>query len=100
MPVKSPFIAGATALAFGIGISLATTGISVWSLELTDLPHMAQTIKRFQIAYAAGGTFFNIVPGLLKEATGNYVVSYAIMLVFAITTGWIVRAAYKSVGRV
>lgn len=99
MPVKSPFIAAATALAFGIGISLATTGISVWSLELTDPPHMAQTIKRFQIAYAAGGTFFNIVPGMLKEAAGNYVVSYAIMLVFAITTGWIVRAAYKSVGR-
>lgn len=99
MPVKSPFIAGATALSYGIGISLATTGISVWSLELTDPPHLNQTVKRFQIAYAAGGTFFNIVPGILKEMTGNYVISYAIMLVFAITTGWIVRAAYKSVGR-
>lgn len=100
MPMSSAWIAGAAAVTYGIGISLATVGISVWSLELTDPMHLAQTVKRFQLAYATGGVVFNILPGILMETTGTYVISYAMMLVFAVVTGAIVRAGYMNVGKV
>ena len=43
---------------FGLGTSLGTVGISVWSIELAPRGKETRTIKNFQVCYALGGFIF------------------------------------------
>ncbi|MBP3223115.1 MAG: MFS transporter [Actinomycetaceae bacterium] len=94
MGLRISFLAIIGSVLFGIGISLASVGLSIWSLELTDPAHRLQTIKNFQICYAAGGVVFNALPGILKTLYGTYTISYVILLVLTIISGLIIRYAY------
>ena len=51
----------------------------MWSLELAEPEARVRSIKNCQLAYSAGGCVMNVLPGPLKELTGTYVTSYAIM---------------------
>lgn len=82
------------AVILGIGMPLGTTGISLWSLELSAPDQMLKTIKRFQIAYAFGGFAFNMMPGILSQATGTYRTTYEVLSVMAIVCAVIVLAVY------
>lgn len=72
--------AAAAAIVLGIGMPLGTTGIALWSLELSTPEQMLKTIRHFQLAYAFGGFIFNLMPGLLCALTGTYTSSYFVML--------------------
>ena len=78
----------------GIGLSLGSVGISVWSLELSDVATRARSIKSFQLAYVVGGLAMNAVPGPLKQLTGSYVHSYVLMLVCGVLAAAIILAVY------
>lgn len=82
------------AVLFGTGLSLGTVGISVWSLEMADPKNATRSIKNFQVAYAIGGFLTNTFPGPLKEMTGSYLPSFAIMLAVAILSAFIVLGTY------
>ena len=78
----------------GFGSSIATVGISVWSLELSDAEHRARTVKNFQISYAAGGFLFNLLPGSLKELTGSYDITYVILVVLVLFGAAVIIGSY------
>lgn len=82
------------AVILGIGMPLGTTGISLWSLELSSPEQMLKTIKRFQIAYAFGGFAFNMMPGILSQLTGTYRTTYEVLSVMAIICAAIVLVVY------
>ena len=86
--------ASAAAVVLGIGMPLGTTGIALWSLELSSAEQMLKTIRHFQIAYAFGGFVFNLMPGVLCELTGTYTTSYFIMMGMTIICAFIVVTVY------
>ena len=78
----------------GIGLSLGTVGISVWSIEFSEPSDRTQMIKRYQVAYALGGLIMNALPGPLKDLTGTYLVSYALLCLAATAAAFIVLCFY------
>ena len=89
-------LAGAGAFMFGLGMSLGTVGISVWSIELAPRGKETRTIKNFQVCYALGGFIFTFLPGFLTEAFGTYLVSYAILLGLLVLAAVIVIGVYAA----
>lgn len=83
------------ALFLGTGVALATTGVSVWTLELSAPRDRLQLVRDFQVAYAFGGFAFNLMPGALAGATGSYAVSYALFAGAALACALIVSVVYK-----
>lgn len=86
--------AAAAAVVLGIGMPLGTTGIALWSLELSSAEQMLKTIRHFQLAYAFGGFIFNLMPGVLCSITGTYTTSYFIMMGMTIVCMIIVVTVY------
>ena len=66
---------------FAFGLSIGSTGIPIWSLQFSLPEHRVKTVRTFQLGYAAGSFLFTLVPGVLKDLMGSYVVSYVIMAV-------------------
>ena len=89
-------LAGLGVLMFGIGMSLGTVGISVWSIELAPRGKETRTIKNFQVCYALGGFIFTFLPGFLTEAFGTYLVSYAALLAMLVVAAVIVIGVYTA----
>lgn len=82
------------AVILGIGMPLGTTGVSLWSLELSSPDQMLKTIRHFQLAYAFGGFVFNMMPGVLAQATGNYNSTYDVLSVMTVVCAVIVLWVY------
>ncbi len=80
---------------FGLGASLGSTGIAVWSLEFSHQDDRARITKDFQAAYAMGGLVTNLLPGLLMTATGTYCVSYLFMAAMVSLSLVIILRVYK-----
>ena len=81
---------------FGLGLSLGTVGISVWSIELAPKGREVQTIRNFQICYALGGFIFMLLPGFLAEAFGTYLVSYAALFFMLIAAAAVIVGLYTT----
>lgn len=81
---------------FGLGMSLGTVGISVWSIELAPRGKETRTIKNFQVFYALGGFIFTFLPGFLTEAFGTYLVSYATLFVMLVVAAAIIIGVYAA----
>ena len=81
---------------FGLGMSLGTVGISVWSIELAPRGKETRTIKNFQVFYALGGFIFTFLPGFLTEAFGTYLVSYAALFVMLVVAAVIIIGVYAA----
>ena len=90
----SSWLATAAAVMFGLGLSLGTVGISVWSIELAPKGREVQTIRNFQICYALGGFIFMLLPGFLAEAFGTYLVSYAALFFMLIAAATVIVGLY------
>ena len=79
----------------GIGFSLGTVGVSVWSLETADEEHRTRQIRNFQVAYSLGGFVANTLPGIIKDLAGSYLVSYVGMLVLLVIAAIIILRYYR-----
>ena len=90
----SSWLATAAAVMFGLGLSLGTVGISVWSIELAPRGREVQTIRNFQICYALGGFIFMLLPGFLAEGFGTYLVSYAALFFMLIAAAAVIVGLY------
>lgn len=82
------------AVLFCTGISVSATGIAVWSLELSSATATMKTIRDFNLAYAAGGFVFNMMPGILAELTGSYAATYGVFIVFSLVSAVIIARTY------
>ena len=87
-------LAGVGVFLYGLGLSLGTVGISVWSIELAPKGREAKTIKNFQLCYALGGFIFTFLPGFLAEAFGTYLVTYVILLAMIAFAAMVVVGVY------
>lgn len=83
------------AILFGAGLANATVGLPIWSIDLSSVAGRARTIRVFQLGYTAGSFLFNLVPGVLMDLVGTYVISYVIMFVMALVTFVIIIAVYR-----
>ena len=91
----NPVIMVCGALFVGMGLSLGTVGISVWSLDLSNPATREREVKNFQVAYALGGFIANTLPGIVKDLVGTYVVSYAAMVAVTAVAAIIVLRFYR-----
>lgn len=80
---------------YGLGVTLGSVGISLWSMELSTKEHLASTVKNMQVSYALGGFLFSMVPGPLMDLCGSYVVSYVILAAFSALSAIIVVSIYR-----
>ena len=92
-------VVGLSVVLYGLGLSLGTVGISIWSIELSPKGHQMQTIKNFQIAYALGGFVFTFLPGFLAELSGSYLITYLILFGMLVVAGIIIVAIYTHLDR-
>ena len=67
-------------IVFSFGLAIGSTGIPIWSLHFSTPNERVKTVRTFQLGYAAGSFMFTMVPGVLKDIMGSYVVSYVIMV--------------------
>ena len=83
------------AVAYCTGIAVATTGIAVWSLELSSPERTLRTVRDFNLAYAAGGFVFNMMPGPVFQLTGSYAPAYAVLALFALASAVLIARVYS-----
>ncbi|MDO4533693.1 MAG: MFS transporter [Coriobacteriia bacterium] len=80
---------------FAFGLSIGSTGIPIWSLHFSTPDERVKTVRTFQLGYAAGSFLFTMVPGVLKDLMGSYVVSYVIMTAMMAVALAIIVVVYK-----
>ncbi len=95
IPLHNMAEAITTTILYGLGSSLASVGTSIWSIELSNPEDLLKNIKNYQVFYAAGGVLFNMLPGILKELTGTYAISYAVFCLKKKKESLSVRDAYN-----
>lgn len=83
------------AVLFGVGIAIAGTGVSVWALELSSPVHRLKLVRDFQVAYAFGGFAFNMMPGVVANATGSYALSYLVLAGCSVVCMALVGVVYR-----
>lgn len=96
MPLHLTGLALAGTLLYSLGVGLASTGVSIWSLELSNPGQSARNVRNFQISYTLGGVCYSMFPGLMKEAFGTYSASYFAILLFAMGAAAIIQWAYRT----
>lgn len=88
--------AALVSILIGAGMAIGTTGVSLWSLELSSKEEMLKNIRYFQLAYAFGGFIFNMTPGTMAQLTGTYASSYLVMLVMTVVAALIILIVYSN----
>lgn len=78
----------------GIGNAISTTGMSVWSLELSSVPNRMKVVQRLGISFAFGSFLFNMMPGILKTVFGTYEITYVILAVLCVISAALVCLVY------
>ena len=96
-PLKLKWLCAIGVAMYGLGAALGTTGISVWAIEFSQADTRAKVARDFQSAYAAGGFIFNLIPGVLAQLTGGYVVSFALIAAFVCAAMLIVMYVYRHI---
>jgi hypothetical protein len=84
-------------LLFGVGLPLATVGLTVFARDLSTPDQYAATIRQFQLAYMAGSLLFGPVPGFLADTTGSYFPTYRLLTVFAVISMLLMETVYYRV---
>ncbi|MGI6591457.1 MAG: MFS transporter [Eggerthellaceae bacterium] len=82
-------------ICYGAGVAVGSVGIPVWSLHLSTPEERGDIVRQFQVGYATGSFLFNLVPGVLMDVAGSYVISYAIMTAMSLTAMFIVVSIYS-----
>lgn len=92
-------VCGVTVLFLGIGYPIATIGPSVWANDMSSPDHYPTVVRRLQVIYAGGALLFASVPGLMADALGGYIPTYALMSGMLFLALCLVALAYREVGR-
>lgn len=92
-----PAVNTAAMLSFGVGLPLATVGLTVFARDLSTPERYAATIRQFQLAYMAGSLLFGPVPGLLADTTGSYFPTYRLLTIFAVFSMVLMETVYYRV---
>ena len=75
---------------YGAGLALTTVGLTAWAGDLSAPEQYDETVRRFQLGYAAGGLIFSSLPGILADHFhGSYLPAY---LFFTVCTVFVVAS--------
>ncbi len=81
---------------YGLGLPLASVGISVWASDLSSSVQYESTVRWFNAINMAGNLLFAPVPGILADRFGgSYRLSYVIFSIFAVVLLAGVQSVYR-----
>lgn len=83
------------AILLGLGSSVSTTGLSIWSLDFADEASQPKLMLTFQIAGGTGFLLVSLLPGLIADATGSYTQAYRLFFGLSVLSGAVLLAAYR-----
>ena len=83
----------------GLGVSLATLGIPIWTSELFSGDAFEKNVHRLTLCYVGGEIIFNELPGIIADTLGSYVPAFIMFAVISAAVVCLVEAAYTSSSR-
>ena len=82
-------------IVYAFGLAIGSTGIPIWSIDLSLPEERVRVVRTFQTGYAFGGFIFSFVPGIVKDLAGSYIYSYLMMIVMLVVALAIIEAMYR-----
>ena len=82
-------------LVYGVSLSMNTVGLTAWAGDLSGQGRFDETIRRFNIGYAAGSMLFSPLPGILADLSkGSYVPAYLLFAPFSLVQLLLIQGVY------
>ena len=86
-------------LLVGAGMSVASVATSTYAVDIATEEDYPGVVSRFQTMQTVGGLAFAIMPGVLADRTGDYILAYVIMFAFVLISAIVIQGAYLMIGR-
>ncbi len=84
-------VAAITCVGVSLSISIA---LSLWALDLSSTAQYERRVRIATIAFMIGNLCFGPTPGLIADATGSYVLAYALFGVISVVAMAIIQCIY------
>lgn len=82
-------------LVYGVSLSMNTVGLTAWAGDLSGPGRFDETIRRFNMGYAAGSMLFSPLPGILADLSkGSYVPAYLLFALFSLVQLLLIQGVY------
>ena len=86
-------------LLVGAGMSVASVATSTYAVDIATEEDYPGVVSRFQTMQTVGGLAFAIMPGVLADRTGDYILAYVIMFAFVLISAIVIQGAYLMIRR-
>lgn len=97
-PQSGRLLFGITFLFLGMGLALASVGLSIMASDFYQVGNYATVLKNYQLSYALGGLVSSAVPGMLADRTGSYLPSYILFFILSIALFLFIIPVYRRHG--
>ena len=97
-PQSGRLLFGITFLFLGMGLALASVGLSIMASDFCQVGNYATVLKNYQLSYALGGLVSSAVPGMLADRTGSYLPSYILFYILSIALFLFIIPVYRRHG--
>lgn len=94
-PQSGRLLFGITFLFLGMGLALASVGLSIMASDFCQVGNYATVLKNYQLSYALGGLVSSAVPGMLADRTGSYLPSYILFFILSIALFLFIIPVYR-----
>ncbi len=84
-------------LLVGAGMSVASVATSTYAVDIATEEDYPGVVSRFQTMQTIGGLAFAIMPGVLADMTGDYILAYEIMFAFVLISAVVIQGAYLKI---
>ncbi len=84
-------------LLVGAGMSVASVATSTYAVDIATEEDYPSVVSRFQTMQTVGGLAFAIMPGVLADMTGDYILAYEIMFAFVLISAIVIQGAYLKI---
>lgn len=95
--IGSLTMADAAVLLVGFGMSVASVSTSTYACEIATEKDYPKVVSRFQTMQTAGGLVFALIPGILADWTGDYILAYIVMLALIVISGFILQGSFLKI---
>ena len=97
-PQSGRLLFGITFLFLGMGLALASVGLSIMASDFCQVGNYDTVLKNYQLSYALGGLVSSAVPGMLADRTGSYLPSYILFFILSIALFLFIIPVYRRHG--
>lgn len=97
-PQSGRLLFGITFLFLGMGLALASVGLSIMASDFCQVGNYATVLKNYQLSYVLGGLVSSAVPGMLADRTGSYLPSYILFFILSIALFLFIIPVYRRHG--